>query len=111
MMLLTFIEAANIEVKDDRLLIEFDPKATEYYKKSATKESRQFIADAAREVFGREMKIDVKLTGSEPSEVDTRTDTEKGDEQLRKQVENDPSVQLFVKTFKGEVTKIEKDKE
>src|SRR6185436_12282926 len=98
------LESAKTVINESSVTINFDAKMTELYKKASSKESRQAIAEATRTAFGRELKVAVNLAGSPGA---AEGDSEANDEEkLRKKAESDPTVQLFVKTFKGELTKV-----
>ncbi|MEW6733821.1 MAG: DNA polymerase III subunit gamma/tau [Acidobacteriota bacterium] len=103
MMLLTALDqATRMELQGDRLIVQFGNKATEFYKKAASKESRQFIVEAAQSVFGKEIKVEVSLAGADTTiEEDKETLLQ---DQMLKKAENDPIVQSFVKKFKGELS-------
>jgi DNA polymerase-3 subunit gamma/tau len=109
MMLLTAIESAQIELAGDILRLSFDGKASEFYKKVATKESKQIIKEAARGALGLDLKIDVRLNDGAAMIEDDSAAMER--QNMRKQAENSQAVQMFVKKFKGELTEVQREDE
>jgi DNA polymerase III subunit gamma/tau len=106
-MLIAALGSAQIEIGEQSVVIQFDSKTTELYKKA--RGDRQAIAEAARAVFGRDMNVVVSLAGGQAaSEEEAESSSE---QKLRKQAETDPAVRLFLNTFKGEITKVEKNEE
>src|SRR5262249_11016196 len=106
MMLNAALEKAQMEIKDDRLIIRFEGKPTELFKKVSNKESKKVITETARAVLGTELKIDISM-----EDGSTVSQQEAAEEDLRNKAEADPTVQLFKKTFKGEISKVERTEE
>lgn len=106
-MLLTALEQATVKIQNNLLKVRFDEKAKVYYQTVNNKENKQALIDVAKSVFGKEIKIDIKVEN-----ISVEDDTIKHhEEQIRKQAENSPIIQKFLKTFRGEILEVLQEEE
>jgi DNA polymerase-3 subunit gamma/tau len=115
MLLVTALEAAQSTVfEESELCVEFAPDARHFRDTLSKPENVKFVREACREVTGKEMGIrilvkDPKATAE--GEPLTRDDEERLEKQrLRAMAENSPVVQQMVKTFRGEIVEVRRER-
>lgn len=106
-MLLTALDQGKIEIQNNILKVRFSEKAKIYQQTVNNKENRQALMDASKSVLGVVLKLDFKIETSDPEE--NLEDIKK--QQILKQAEQNPVVQMFIKTFKGELLDVEVEDE
>lgn len=106
-MLLTALDQGKIEIQNNILKVRFSEKAKIYQQTVNNKENRQALMDASKSVLGVVLKLDFKIENSDPEE--NLEDIKK--QQILKQAEQNPVVQMFIKTFKGELLDVEVEDE
>lgn len=104
MMLLASLGAADVSITDNTLRVKFPEKSRESYKKVSAKDSIEVLKEAARLALGQSVRVEV-LLGDQTSVVDEAV----AEQNLRKTIETDPMVQLFLQTFKGELVDVRQD--
>lgn len=98
------VEQAEMEGSDVVLIL--PPGATELYKQLSQPTNLVFIQEAVRRMTGRSLKVRPKLGRLEGGRMAAITESEVQKAALRRQAENDPTVQALIKTFRGELTDI-----
>ncbi len=106
-MLLTALDQGKIEIQNNTLKVCFSEKAKIYQQTVNNKENRQALIDASKSVLGIALKLEVKVETTTPEE----NPEEIKKQQVRKQAEQNPVVQMFIKTFKGELLGVDVEDE
>jgi DNA polymerase-3 subunit gamma/tau len=114
MLLVTALEAAQATVfEESELCIEFAPAARHFRETLLRADNNKVVRDACREVTGREMgvRIAVKDPSAEGASL-SRDDEERIEKQrLREMAESNPVVQTMLKTFRGEIVDVRRDRD
>ena len=114
MLLVTALDGAQEAVLEDtELRVEFAPDARLHRDMLSKPENVKFIQEACRDVTGKE--IGVRILIKDPKAADeppTREDEARLEKQrLRESAENSPIVQQMLKTFRGEIVDVRRDRE
>ncbi len=106
-MVLSALNEGTVQVQNNTLKIRFNENAKTHYQTVTKKENQQALAEATKIVLGEVLKLDIKLetTALEEDSLEVKQ------EQLRKQAEESPIVQTFLKTFKGEIIEVKEQEE
>ena len=112
MLLVTALDAAETTVLEKgELYVQFAPQSRYQHDKLA--ENTRVLADACREVTGQETRIRIQVkdprADNEPLSKEDEERLEK--QRLRQEAESDPTVQLGLKTFRGEIKSVRRDPE
>jgi DNA polymerase-3 subunit gamma/tau len=113
MLLVTALDAAQTAVlEESELFVEFAPDARVHRDTLSRLENIKLVQEACRQVTGKE--IGVRISVKDPTANDeplTREDEERLEKQrLRELAENSPIVQQMMKTFRGEIVDVRRDK-
>jgi DNA polymerase-3 subunit gamma/tau len=112
MLLVTALDAAEAtSLEKGELYVQFAPQSRYQHDKLA--ESTKFLADACREVTGQETRIRIQVKDPRAeNEPLSKEDEERLEKQrMRSEAESDPTVQLGLKTFRGEIKSVRRDPE
>jgi len=102
MMLSTMLDKAeSITVEDGSLNIVVAPTEAMFKTKCEMKESRTAIEEAGREVFGRDLRLSVTITGQTPQPATAPVKPRKPSS--KQQAENHPGIKALVDKFHGEL--------
>ena len=114
MLLVSALEAALSAVfEESELCIEFAPDARHFRDTLSKPDNVKFIREACQEVTGND--IGLRILVKDPT-AENAPLTREGEEQLEKQrlremAENSPVVQQMLKTFRGEIVDVRRDRE
>jgi len=114
MLLVSALEAALSAVFEEReLCIEFAPDARHFRDTLSKPDNVKFIREACQEVTGND--IGLRILVKDPT-AENAPRTPEGEERLEKQrlremAENSPVVQQMLKTFRGEIVDVRRDRE
>ncbi|HEX8709287.1 MAG TPA: DNA polymerase III subunit gamma/tau [Pyrinomonadaceae bacterium] len=110
MFLVVALEGARrAVVEGDELLVEFAPEAKHLCDSLAKPENAKLLREVCREVLGRDMGVRISIgdaagAGNQDAGPSSRQEEERLEKQrLREIAEQDPSVQEFLRTFRGEI--------
>ena len=109
MLLVTTLDEAQATVLDNgELYVEFGPASRRASERLSSAENIKFLMEACREVTGQETRIRIQV-------ADPRADNE-SQERLEKQslfeeAENDRAVALQLKTFRGQIKSVRRDRD
>jgi DNA polymerase-3 subunit gamma/tau len=112
MLLVTALDAAEAtSLEKGELYVQFAPQSRYQHDKLA--ESTKFLADACREVTGQETRIRIQVKDPRAeNEPLSKEDEERLEKQrMRSEAESDRTVQLGLKTFRGEIKSVRRDPE
>jgi DNA polymerase-3 subunit gamma/tau len=114
MLLVSALEAALSAVfEESELCIEFAPDARHFRDTLSKPDNVKFIREACQEVTGND--IGLRILVKDPT-AENAPLTREGEERLEKQrlreiAENSPVVQQMLKTFRGEIVDVRRDRE
>ena len=114
MLLVTALDSAQATVLEDgELRVEFTPDTRHFRDTLSKLENVKCVQEACREVTGQEIAI--RILVKDPNAKDeppSREDEARLEKQrLRESAENSPIVQQMLKTFRGEIVDVRRDRE
>lgn len=113
MFLVTVLDAARLtKIDADELYIEFTPESRHFRDTLARSENARLLRDVCQELTGRELGVRIVIKDQETQQAAvSREDQERLDrQQLREKAEKDPVVQQMLRTFRGEIVDVRREK-
>ena len=117
MLLVTALEGAhNANLEGNELCLEFAPHARHFRDTLAKSDNVKILREVCKEITGRDLGVRFVISETEGGAAAAADDAPPSREemarrekqQLREQAEKDPTVQLMLKTFRGEIVDVKR---